>query len=244
MTFEEAATMPTAYMAAIHSLLDHAGLSAGKSVLIHSAAGGVGIAAIQIAQSVGAQVYATVGTSEKREFLKSAFSLADDHIFHSRNTEFGNQILSATHGRGVDVILNSLTGDMLDESFQILADGGIMVELGKRDVLDRNNLPLAPFDRNVSFRAVDLSPEKATDSLVAGLLSKLFELIERASIKPITPIHKYTWTNIPAALQFLRPGTHIGKAVLTQESEVKAPVSLSTQVTIPFGNELKPDLLT
>lgn len=224
MTFEEAATMPTAYITAMHSLLDAASLSAGKSVLIHSAAGGVGIAAIQIAQSVGAEVYATVGTSEKKEFLKSAFGLADDRIFHSRNTEFGDQILSATNGRGVDVVLNSLNGEMLDESFRVLADEGIMVELGKRDVLDRNSLPLAAFDRNCSFKTVDLSPEKATNSLVARLMSKLFELIQGGSIRPVAPVHKFALTDIPAAFHFLRPGTHIGKVVLTQESEVKISV--------------------
>ncbi|KAL5454073.1 hypothetical protein PMIN06_005174 [Paraphaeosphaeria minitans] len=224
MAFEEAATIPTVYINAIHSLLDHASLSAGKSVLIHSAAGGIGIAAIQIAQSVGAEVYTTVGTGEKREFLKSTFGLGDNRIFNSRSTGFGDQILSATDGRGVDVILNSLTGDTLDESFRVLGDGGMMVELGKRDVLDRNNLPFAPFDRNSSFRAIDLSPEKAADSLVAQLMSKLFDLVERGAIKPITPVHKFMWTDIPAALQFLRPGTHIGKVVLTQNNDVQVPV--------------------
>jgi len=227
MTFDEAATISTAYITAIHSLLDHASLSVGKRVLIHSAAGGIGIAAIQIAQSVGAEVYVTVSTHEKREFLKAAFGLVDDRIFHSRNTEFGDQILSATNGRGVDVILNPLSGDILDESFRVLTDGGIMVELGKRDVLDRSSLPSAPFDRNSSFKAVDLSPETATDSLVARLMSKLFELIEGGSIKPIEPVHKFSWTDIPAAFQFMRPGTHIGKVVLTQNSEVKVPVSFS-----------------
>jgi NADPH:quinone reductase-like Zn-dependent oxidoreductase len=244
MTFEEAATISTVYITAIHSLLDHASLSVDKSVLIHSAASGVGIAAIQIAQSVGAEVYATVGTRDKKEYLKSVFGLADNRIFHSRNTEFGDQILSATNGRGMDIILNSLAGDGLDESFRILADGGIMVVLGKRDVLDRHRLPLALFDRNSSFRAVDLSPEKATDSLVARLISKLFELIEEGSIKPIAPVHKFAWTDIPAALHFLRPGTHIGNVVLAQDSEVKVPVSLSAQVAILPGNVLNTRLLT
>jgi NADPH:quinone reductase-like Zn-dependent oxidoreductase len=224
-TLEEAATIPTAYITSIYSLMDQASLSSGKSVLVHSAAGAVGIAAIQIAQLIGAEVYATVSTPEKREFLKFTFGIADDRIFHSRNTEFGDHVLSSTGGRGVDVVLNSLTGNLLDESFRILADGGVVVEFGKRDVLNWNSLPMAAFDRNSSFRVVDLSPEKTTDSLVAGLMSKLFELIEQGSIKPIGPIHRFGWRSIPAALHFLRPGTHIGKAVLTRESEVKVPVS-------------------
>lgn len=244
LTFEEAATIPTAYITAIHSLLDQATLSVGKSVLIHSAAGGVGIAAIQIAQSVGAEVYATVSTPEKREFIKSTFGLADDRIFYSRNTEFGDQVLSATNGRGVDVVLNSLTGDLLDESFRILADGGVVVELGKRDVLNWNSLPMAAFDRNSSFRVVDISSEKAADSLVASLMSELFKLIEHGSIKPIAPIHRFGWNDISAALHFLRPGTHIGKAVLTQESEVKVPVSPPTRATAALGIALSTDSLT
>lgn len=234
MTFDEAATLPIVYLTGIHSLLDYGNLSTGKSVLIHSAAGGVGIAAIQLAQYVGAEIFVTVGTPEKREFLKSTFDLADDRIFNSRNTDFGDQIMAATNGKGMDVILNSLVGDMLDESFRILADGGIMVELGKRDVLDRNNLPMAPFDRNSSFRAVDLSPEKASDALVARLLSKLFELISGGFIKPITPIHRFSWTDIPAAFRFLRPGTHIGKVVLSQDGpnpKIKVPVSIALSQT-------------
>ncbi|KAK3312509.1 hypothetical protein B0H66DRAFT_399989 [Apodospora peruviana] len=99
-----------------------------KTVLIHSAAGGVGIASMQLAQYAGADVFSTVGSPDKREFIKSTFGLDDDHIFNSGNTSFGDQIMAATADRGVDIILNSLTGDMLDESFRILADGGMMVE--------------------------------------------------------------------------------------------------------------------
>jgi NADPH:quinone reductase and related Zn-dependent oxidoreductases len=172
-------------------------------------------------------VFVTVGTPEKREFLKSTFGFSDDHIFNSRNTDFADQILVATGREGVDVVLNSLTGDMLDESFRILADGGIMVEIGKKDILDRNNLPMAPFDRNISFRAVDLSPERAPDALVSRHMSKLFELIERGHVRPINPIHQFSWTDIPSAIRFLRAGKHIGKIVLSDgdtHAEIKVPV--------------------
>lgn len=113
------------------------------------------------------QIYATVGTVEKRQFLKSTFGLSDDHIFSSRTTDFAEQILIATMGMGVDVVLNSLTGELLDESWRILADGGTMVEIGKKDILDRNSLAMEPFDRNISFRAVDMSHERAPDHLVS-----------------------------------------------------------------------------
>ncbi|KAK4120691.1 PKSKA1 [Parathielavia appendiculata] len=227
MTFEEAATMSVVYLTSIYSLFDQGNLSAGKRVLIHSAAGGVGIAAIQLARYAGAEVFATVGTPEKREFLRSTFGLPDDRIFNSRNTDFGGKILAATEGKGVDVVLNSLTGDMLDESFRILSDGGIMVEIGKRDILDGNNLAMAPFDRNISFRAVDLSPERASDELVARLFSKLFALLEGGHIKPINPIHRFSWAEIPAAIRFLRAGKHTGKIVLSDgglDAKVEVPV--------------------
>ena len=124
-------------------------------------------------------------------------------------------------------MLNSLTGDILDESFRILADGGIIVEIGKKDILKRNSLPMAPFDRNISFRAVDLSPERAPDTLVSRLLSKLFELIEDGHVKPISPIHRFSWTDVPSAIRFLRLGKHTGKIVLSDggpDAKIQVPV--------------------
>lgn len=103
------------------------------------------------------KIFATVGTDEKRSFLIDKFGIPSDHIFSSRSAEFSDQILQATKGRGVDLILNSLVGDLLDASWRICADGGTMVEIGKKDILDRNKLSMEPFDRNCSFRAVDLS---------------------------------------------------------------------------------------
>ncbi|KAK2043966.1 hypothetical protein LZ31DRAFT_576120 [Colletotrichum somersetense] len=227
LTLEEAATLPVVYLTAFHSLFDIGNLSAGQLVLIHSAAGGVGIAAVQLAQHAGAEVFVTVGSQEKREFTKSVFGLGGDRIFNSRSTSFASGIMAATGGWGVDVVLNSLTGDMLDESFRILADGGTMVEIGKKDILDRNSLALAPFDRSLSFRAVDLSPKRATDALISRLFSKVFELFEGGHIKPINPIHQFPWTDISSAIRFLRPGTHIGKVVLSSggpDAIVQVPI--------------------
>jgi NADPH:quinone reductase-like Zn-dependent oxidoreductase len=113
------------------------------------------------------QVYATVGTQEKRDFLKSNYGISDDRIFSSRNTEFAQKILQMTDGKGVDVILNSLAGDLLDESWRIIATGGTMVEIGKKDILDRNMLSMEPFNRNASFRALDLSHENISDDTLS-----------------------------------------------------------------------------
>lgn len=114
------------------------------------------------------QVFVTVGTDDKREFLANNFGIPQNRIFNSRNTKFAGEIWKETGGRGIDVILNSLTGELLDESWRLTADGGIMVEIGKRDIVDRNTLAMEPFDRNCSFRAVDLSYTKEITNKLIG----------------------------------------------------------------------------
>lgn len=112
-------------------------------------------------------MFVTCGTPEKHQFLRDTFNIPDDHIYSSRNAEFAQKILAATNGAGVDVILNSLTGELLDESWRIIADGGTMVEIGKKDILDRNSLSMEPFSRNASFRALDFSYREISDALIA-----------------------------------------------------------------------------
>lgn len=96
-----------------------------------------------------------------------SFGIPEDHIFSSRTTQFANQIMKATNNAGIDVILNSLIGDLLDESWRIIADGGTMVEIGKKDIIDRNTLSMEPFGRNASFRALDFSYRQISDTLIA-----------------------------------------------------------------------------
>lgn len=172
----------------------------------------MGIASIQLAQHVSAKVFATVGTAAKKQFLIDTFRLAKDQIFHSENCDSADQILQASNGRGVDVVLNSITGDMLDESLGILAEGGVMVEIGKKDIPDRN----------ISFRAVDLSAERAPDSLVQSCLAKLSESLNAGHIKPINPIRRFSWADNPSAIRFLRPGTHMGKSFSTTETTARS----------------------
>lgn len=149
-------TLPTVYATAIHGLCEKANLQAGETVLIHSAAGGVGIAAIQIAQLRGAKIFATVGTQEKKEFLVQEFGLDAENIFSSRDLSFVSGILAATENRGVNVILNSLTGDLLHESWRLCARFGRFVEIGKHDLSSAGRLDMQVFLRSVSFIAIDL----------------------------------------------------------------------------------------
>ncbi|KAI0416753.1 reducing type I polyketide synthase [Xylaria grammica] len=226
MTFEEAATMPCAFATSIHSLIHMGQMKRGHRVLIHSATGGVGISAIQLCHYIGAEVYATVGTQEKRDFLKTHHGIRDENIFSSRTPDFAAKILERTDGYGVDIILNSLAGDLLDESWRIIATGGTMVEIGKKDILDRNVLSMEPFNRNASFKALDLSHEQITDDMLAGLLRETFELYEKGHVKPITPIRVFQFDQIPSALRLMRSGKHIGKLVISraEEPNLQVPV--------------------
>ena len=114
----------------------------------------------------------TVGTEEKRKFLEDNYGIPRNRMFSSRNTKFAGEIMKVTNGRGVNCVINSLIGELLDASWRIMADGGNMVEIGKRDITDRNTLSMEPFDRNCSFRAVDMSYTKdITDPLVARYVS-------------------------------------------------------------------------
>ncbi|KAI1178391.1 reducing type I polyketide synthase [Nemania sp. FL0916] len=239
MTFEEAATMPCVFMTSMYGLYRLAGLKKGDSVLIHSATGGVGISAIQLSQRVGATVYATVGTQEKRDFLKSEFGIPDERIFSSRTKEFADQIMAHTGGKGVNVILNSLTGDLLDASWRIIADGGTMVEIGKKDILDRNSLAMEPFNRNASFRALDFSHKEISDETIDSLLCEIFDLVAKGELKPINPMKVFSFTDIPAAFRLLRSGKHIGKLVISDGPNAKVEVPVRKA---PLGLNLRPDV--
>ncbi|KAI1145653.1 reducing type I polyketide synthase [Nemania diffusa] len=220
MTFEEAATMPVVFATSIYALIHIAQIKKGDRVLIHSATGGVGLSAIQLCRYFGAEVYATVGTEAKRSFLKSNCDIKDERIFSSRNSDFARLIMEETGGYGVDIILNSLAGDLLDESWRIIGTGGTMVEIGKKDILDRNMLSMEPFNRNASFRALDLSNEQhISDEVLGSLLKETFELFEKGHIKPITPTREFSFDQIPDALRLIRSGRHIGKLVVTRSRE-------------------------
>ena len=167
MSFEEAATLGAVYPVAIYSLFDLASTRRGQRVLIHSAAGGLGIACIQLCRYIGAEIYATAGNEEKRRFLINTFGISTSNIFTSRSAVFAAELMEVTNGEGVDVIINSLSGDLLEESWGCIRDGGTMVELGKRDIIERNYLPMEPFSRNVSYRSFDISHKSVPNSLLS-----------------------------------------------------------------------------
>ncbi|EFQ95051.1 hypothetical protein PTT_07049 [Pyrenophora teres f. teres 0-1] len=226
MSFEDAATIPVVYATVVYALFHLTHLREGQSILIHSAAGGVGIAAIQLAQYAKADIFVTVGTDEKRDLLITQFGIPPERIFSSRNIGFADAIRRATGGRGVDVVLNSLVGELLDESWRLTADGGTMVEIGKRDIVDRNTLAMEPFNRNCSFRAVDLSyTPDISDALIAKLLAQVFDLVNRGHIGPVHPVTTYGFDQVIEALSLMRSGKHMGKIVISSGLEdVQLPI--------------------
>lgn len=155
MTFESAAALPLTYCTAYYGLIYQARLRNGQSVLIHAAAGGVGQAAIVLAKRIGAEIFVTVGTADKKKFIQAEYGIPEVHIFYSRDISFSKGIMRITHGRGVDVVLNSLSGEALRASWQCVAHFGTFVELGRRDINGHSKLDLDIFIKNVTFTSVN-----------------------------------------------------------------------------------------
>lgn len=161
LSFSDAASMPLAFATAIHSLINMGRLRKGQSVLIHSGCGGVGLAAIQIALMIGADIYTTVSSEVKVNYLTDTFGIPRTHIFDSRSTSFVDGIMRETNNRGADVILNSLSGDLLHATWHCVAKWGTMIEIGKRDLLGAGKLDMDVFLENRNYCCVDINQMRA-----------------------------------------------------------------------------------
>ncbi|KAI0809557.1 polyketide synthase-like protein [Xylaria sp. FL0064] len=155
--FAEMATLPTIYSSALYAIRDRGQLRAGESILIHSGAGAFGIAAITLAQRIGAVVYTTAGSEARRQFLVEHLGVPSSHIFNSRDDSFVVAIQSVTKGRGADVVVNSLTGELMHASWRCVAPFGRFIEIGKREIVDDGRLDMQIFSRSTTFTAFDLS---------------------------------------------------------------------------------------
>ncbi|GKQ37974.1 type I polyketide synthase [Streptomyces sp. A012304] len=205
-TFAEAAGMPIAFLTAYRALFDLAGLRPGESVLIHAAAGGVGMAAVQLARHFGAEVYGTAGPG-KWDTLRE-LGLDDDHIASSRSLDFENTISAATGGRGVDVVLNSLAREYVDASLRLLAPGGRLVEIGKTDL--RDPAETAAAHPGVSYQPfVDAEPER-----IGEILTLTVDLIESGALRRL-PVRSWDIREASQAYRYMSQAKHIGKIVLT-----------------------------
>jgi NADPH:quinone reductase-like Zn-dependent oxidoreductase/acyl carrier protein len=211
----EAASLPVAYLTAWYALDRIARLGPGERVLIHAATGGVGQAAVQWAQHIGAEVYATAGSPEKRAYLES---LGVKYVSDSRSDRFVADVRAWTGGEGVDVVLNSLSGEFLEKSFALLRSYGRFVELGKRDYYANNQLGLQPFLRNLSFSLVDLRGMTVErPSRVRALFEELLGLVASGAFRP-PPIEVLSIGQATEAFRKMAQAQHVGKVVLTLES--------------------------
>jgi acyl transferase domain-containing protein/acyl carrier protein len=219
-SFEEAATLPIAFLTASYALEQLGRLSAGERVLIHSATGGVGLAAVQLARRAGAEIFATAGTPEKRAYLKE---LGIEHVMDSRSLAFADEVMEQTGGRGVDVVLNSLPGEALLRSLETLADYGRFLEIGKRDVYSNSRLGLRPFRKNLSFHAIDLDRlVRERPALLSKLLRQIVQDANAGRIAPL-PYRRYPIAEALSAFRFMQQSKHIGKIVLSLREPRGAP---------------------
>ena len=225
MSFNTGASILGVFATAYYGLHDIAKVTAGQTVLIHAAAGGVGQAAIMIAKSVGAEVFATVGSSLKRELLMSLYDIPETHIFSSRLRTFKPGIMRLTKGKGVDIILNSLSGEALHDSFDCIANFGTFLEIGKSDIYRKSQLSMEAFDKSVTFASIDLSLlANLKRAETRQLLSNVMSLLESGAVKPVSPIKVMPMSEIEHAFRLVQGRKHTGKIVLEVDEETLVKV--------------------
>ncbi|WP_282792636.1 type I polyketide synthase [Streptomyces sp. CC224B] len=212
MSHEQAATLPVVFLTVHYALSRLAHLRPGETVLVHGGAGGVGLAALQYARHLGAHVIATAGTPAKRDLLRA---LGVPHVFDSRTLDFAEQVRDVGDGQGVDVVLNSLSGEAITRSLEALRPGGRFVELGKRDIYANQPLLLRPFRRNISFHALDVN--QLTVHAPAALADAFREVGERVTqgvYRPL-PHEAYPAARVHEAFRALQHSRHLGKVVVS-----------------------------
>ncbi|MYZ40503.1 MULTISPECIES: zinc-binding dehydrogenase, partial [unclassified Streptomyces] len=203
-SWETAASVPLVFLTAYHALVELAGLTHGEKVLIHAGAGGVGMAAIQIARHLGAEVFATA--SEGKWDVLRLLGVADDHIASSRTTDFEAAFADITDGDGIDVVLNALAGEFVDASMRLLNTGGRFLEMGKTDVRDAADLP-----DGVDYQAFDLGWVDPED--IRRMLNSLMGLFGQGVLEPL-PVRSWDVRRARDAFRFMSLARHVGKIVL------------------------------
>jgi acyl transferase domain-containing protein/acyl carrier protein len=220
MTFEEAATVPTTFFTAWYALVELARVREGERVLVHGGAGGVGIAAIQLARLLGAEVYATAGSREKREFVRL---LGVDRVFDSRSLAFADQVRDATGGAGVDVVLNSLAGEAMVRSIDTLRPFGRFLELGKRDFYENSRIGLRPFRNNISYFGIDADQLMG---VLPELTTRLFEAVMQrfadGVLHPL-PYRLFPAARVEEAFRYMQQARQIGKVLVGYPAGTPAP---------------------
>ncbi|MFT5779344.1 MAG: NADPH:quinone reductase-like Zn-dependent oxidoreductase [Crocinitomicaceae bacterium] len=210
ISWEEAACIPSVYLTSYYSLMTLARLTEGESVLIHTASGGVGQSAIQIAKWMKANIFVTAGTDDKREYLKNeGFDPMD-----SRSIDFIDEIKRRTDGKGVDIILNTLAGEASERGPEILTEMGRFIQIDKKDIAKNASIPIGEFKKGLTYSAVDLGLFYHNPKLLRATLNSVVERYTQGDFEPLT-CEKYSIENVGDALTSFARANHIGKFTLT-----------------------------
>ncbi|MEO0371732.1 MAG: SDR family NAD(P)-dependent oxidoreductase, partial [Pseudomonadota bacterium] len=235
ISLEEAATIPSAFATA-HYALNHVGrMGADDKVFIHVATGGVGMAAVQLAQAVGAEIFATAGNPKKRKLLKDR---GVHHVMDSRSLKFADDVEQITNGAGVDVLLNSLPGDYITKGLDIMAPYGRFLEIGKRDVYADSSVGMKALRKNVTLAVLDLAAMgQERPKLLANLMAEVSQKFADRELNPL-PLTTFPISQVADAVRYMSQAKHVGKVVVTLEEEtfqirrdVVQPVALKSDAS-------------
>nr|QIX11475.1 polyketide synthase [Cladonia metacorallifera]UUR48181.1 polyketide synthase 28 [Cladonia metacorallifera] len=239
VSFEAATTIPWAYCTAFHALNNLARLHSGESILIHDTQGGVDQAAITLAQHLGARVFATARNLEKRRLLIDSFHVEESHVFFSGNLDFAKGVMRLTNDHGVDVVLNSLSGEFLTQSWHCIGGSGRFVNLATQYDAGRSVLDMQPFERNATFTSLNLLAIYDHDIVEAGrIFAGVGELMKDGIVRPLQPIVSYGYSNIVDAVEVLRKGDHAGRVVLQAREDDMVSVVPSAPKPFQFDPQV------
>jgi emericellamide synthase (highly reducing iterative type I polyketide synthase) len=225
-----ASAVPLAYSTALYALRDIARFQRGESILIHSGAGAVGQAAIALAKALGAgDIYVTAGSPDRAELITKTFGIPAERILASRDLDLGDRLLKLTNGRGVDVVLGSLSGDAFSESCSAIASFGRIVQLCERDVANNGRLDLKSLQRNVSLFVVNMAfLARERPVVFRELLQTSFNMLQEQTLALIGPITTFHASNVAEQLRLMQAGDHVGKAVFKLDSSLPLKVSCAS----------------
>ncbi|KAF7883709.1 uncharacterized protein EAF02_005629 [Botrytis sinoallii] len=238
MAPEEAAGMIMAGSTVYHSLINVAKLKSGESILIHAASGATGQMAIQIAKNLSCDIYVTVGFDQKKELLMEQYGIAEDHIFYSRNFQFAKGIQRMTQGRGIDVVLNSLSGDALIATWELIAPYGRFIELGTLDIYTNTKLPMSSFAKNVTFAAItidSLNIERPKE--FREIMLNVIDYFHRGIFHSFKPFHVISIENLKGAMRLSQSGKTSGKIVLSIDGADVIPATIQPQALWSFDSK-------
>ena len=222
LPFEKSPIM-IGFITACYCLMDVARLQKNEKVLIHNASGGVGLAAIQVAKQIGAEIYATAGSDDKRNYLRS---LGIKYIYNSRTLEFAEQIKKDTQGYGVDAIIGAVSGNSLQKGFSLLAPYGRYLELGKKDIAENNSLRMLRFNENVSFYGIDIDRVMLDrPQVIRRVFRKIKRGFEEGYYHPI-PVTVFPASDVHKAFHYMATSRHIGKIVIRMNGE-QVPIRIA-----------------